>query len=249
MSHPALNETAHRPWPVPKGNWVMEQSWHDLLFAHWSFPVEALRGAVPDVLPIDTYEGRAWVGVVPFQLRGLRARMLPAFPGISNFPELNLRTYVTLDGKPGVYFFSLDAGNKLAVMAARTVFHLNYYEALMAVTRAPNGINYLSRRTDPRGKPADFSARYRAAGKGFRPQTGTLEHFLAERYCLYAVSPSQRVYRLEIHHKPWLLQPAEAQLDAVQLFTAAGLTPPTSQPLLHFSPVQEMIGWLPDRVK
>ena len=227
----------------------MEQSWHDLLFAHWSFPVESIRAAVPDVLPIDTYQGRAWIGVVPFQLRGLRARILPALPGFSSFPELNLRTYVTLDGKPGVYFFSLDAGNKVAVIGARTVFHLNYYEALMSATRGPNGINYLSRRTDPRGKRADFSARYRATGKGVRAQPGSLEHFLVERYCLYAVSTSRRVYRLDIHHKPWLIQPAEAQLDAAQLFTAAGLPSPTGEPLLHFSPVQEMIGWLPERVK
>jgi uncharacterized protein YqjF (DUF2071 family) len=249
MSHPSLTETAHRPWPVPKGSWIMEQSWHDLLFAHWSFPVEALRPTVPDILPIDSYNGRAWVGVVPFQLRGLRARMLPAVPGLANFPELNLRTYVTIDGKPGVYFFSLDAGNKLAVMGARAVFHLNYFEALMSATRGPNGINYLSRRTDPRGKPADFSARYRATGKGFRAQPGTLEYFLVERYCLYAVSPARRVYRLDIHHKPWLLQPAEAELDAAQLFAAAGLPAPSGEPLLHYSVVQEMIGWLPDRVK
>jgi uncharacterized protein YqjF (DUF2071 family) len=226
----------------------MEMSWHDLLFAHWSVPVESIRAAVPEPLPIDTFDGRAWVGVVPFEIRGLRGRLLPALPGLSKFPELNLRTYVTVDGKPGVYFFSLDAGNKLAVITARTLLHLNYYEALMSITRGPSGINYLSRRTDTRGGSVDFTARYRAAGKGQRPQPGSLEYFLVERYCLYAVSPSRRVYRVDIHHKPWLLQPAEAQLDAAQLLTAASLPQTTGEPLLHFSTIQEMITWLPDRV-
>jgi uncharacterized protein YqjF (DUF2071 family) len=230
------------------GNWVMQQSWHDLLFAHWSYPVEAIRGAVPAQLPIDTYEGKAWVGVVPFQVRGLRARWLPAIRAFSDFPELNVRTYVTIDGKPGVYFFSLDAGSPLAVLGARTAFHLNYYNALMSMTRGPRGIEYLSRRTDKRGQPADFSARYRADGKGVRAEPGTLEHFLVERYCLYAVSPSARVYRLEIDHQPWLLQPAEAHLDADMLLGASNIPQPAGEPLLHFSAVQEMVGWLPDRV-
>ncbi len=228
---------------------MMEQSWHDLLFAHWSYPVDAIRAAVPSQLPIDTFEGKAWVGVVPFVLRGLRVRGLPAVPGASTFPELNVRTYVTIDGRPGVYFFSLDAGNQLAVMAARTAFHLNYFNALMSVTRGPQGISYLSRRTDKRGQPADFSARYRADGRGLRAEPGSLEYFLAERYCLYAVSRSARVYRTDIHHRPWLLQPAEAELDANALLQADGIPVPAGKPLLHFSAVQEMIGWLPDRVR
>jgi uncharacterized protein len=247
--HRSLTETAHRPYRLPAGNWVMEQSWHDLLFAHWSYPVEAIRAAVPASLPIDTFEGKAWVGVVPFSLRGLRLRGLPAIPGASSFPELNVRTYVTIDDKPGVYFFSLDAGNQLAVLAARTIFHLNYYHALMSVTRGPQGISYLSRRRDARGKAADFSARYRAEGKGTRAERGSLEYFLAERYCLYAVSPTSRVYRTDIHHRPWLLQAAEAELEMTTLLQANGIPQPPGKPLLHFSAVQEMIGWLPDRVR
>lgn len=227
----------------------MEQSWHDLLFAHWSYPAEAIRNVVPSQLPIDTFDGKAWVGVVPFTIRGLRLRGLPTIPGTAAFPELNVRTYVTIDGRPGVYFFSLDAGNTAAVFAARTAFHLNYYNALMSATRTPDGIRYLSRRTDRRGQPADFSARYRAAGKGVRPAAGTLEHFLVERYCLYAVSPSGRAYRMDIHHRPWLIQPADADVDAAALLEADGIPQPASTPLLHYAPVQEMIAWLPDRVR
>lgn len=247
--HPSLSETSHRSYPIPPGSWTMEQSWHDLLFAHWSYPVDAIRAAVPAQLPIDTFEGRAWVGVVPFTLRGLRARGLPRIPGLSEFPELNVRTYVTIDGKPGVYFFSLDAANRAAVIGARAAFHLNYFHALMSVTKAQGGITYLSRRTGEREARADFSARYHANGKGFHAKPGALEHFLVERYCLYSVSPSGRVYRLDIHHKPWLLQPAQAQLDAGALLQADGIPRPSGEPLLHFSVVQEMIGWLPDRVR
>lgn len=226
----------------------MEQSWHDLLFAHWSVPAAALRAAVPQQLPIDTFDGRAWIGVVPFRVRGLRARWLPSIRGLSDFPELNVRTYVTIDGKPGVYFFSLDAASPLAVLGARAAFHLNYFNALMSMVRGPDGIAYLSRRTDQRGQPADFSARYHPDGKGVRAQPGSLEHFLVERYCLYAVSAAARVYRLDIHHRPWLLQPAQAQLDANMLLAASNIPAPAGQPLLHFSPVQAMIGWLPERV-
>ena len=226
----------------------MEQSWHDLLFAHWPVAHDVIQRAVPDGLPVDTFEGKAWVSVAAFNLRGLRGRGLPTLPALSTFPELNLRTYVTIGGKPGVFFFSLDAGNRLAVAGARLLFHLNYFEALMSITRSADGFAFLSRRTDRRGKPADFTARYRANGKGVRAAPGTLEYFLAERYCLYSVSGAKRIYRLDIHHKPWLLQPAEAQLDAGPLFLAANLPAPNDPPLLHFSPVQEMIGWLPDRV-
>jgi uncharacterized protein YqjF (DUF2071 family) len=227
----------------------LEQAWHDLLFAHYAYPVETIRAAVPPQLPIDTFDGQAWVGVVPFSLKGLRARWLPRIPSLSDFPELNVRTYVTIDDKPGVYFFSLDAANKLAVLAARAAFHLNYYLALMSAVKTQGSVTYLSRRTDSRGQPADFSARYQPNGRGYRAQPGSLEYFLVERYCLYSVSPSGRVYRLEIHHKPWLLQPAVAQLEATAMLRANGLPAPGGEPLLHFSGVQEMIGWLPDRVR
>jgi uncharacterized protein len=249
LMHNSLTKTDHRPYPLPHGRWMMEQSWHHLLFAHWPFRLADIRHAVPAELPIDTFDGSAWVGVVPFDLHGLRARGLPALRGVSDFPELNVRTYVTIDGKPGVYFFSLDAGSKLAVMGARIAFHLNYYHALMSITRTPDGIQYLSRRTDSRGKPADFSARYRADGKGFHATRGSLEYFLTERYCLYSVSPAGRVYRLDIHHKPWLLQPATGQIEAASVLAATGIPAPSTPPLLHFSAVQEMIAWLPDRIR
>lgn len=228
----------------------MEQTWRDLLFAHWSYPIEEVRAVVPAELPLDTYEGRAWIGVVPFYLENLKPRGVPAFAGVSSlsFPELNVRTYVTIDGKPGVYFFSLDAANKLAVAGARALFHLNYFDADMSITHTPTGIEYTSHRTDRRGAEAAFRGHYAAAGEVSIPASGTLEHFLTERYCLYAVSGGGAVHRLEIHHRPWLLQPAEAEIDAGPMLTAAGLAVPADKPLLHFSAVQPMVGWLPEPI-
>jgi hypothetical protein len=220
----------------------MEQTWRDLLFAHWSYPIDEVRTVVPRQLPIDTFDGRAWIGVVPFMLENLHARGLPGMPGAASFPELNVRTYVTLDGKPGVYFFSLDAASKLAVIGARTLFHLNYFDADMSITHTPTGIEYTSRRTSG---DADFRGHYAADGEAFEPAPGTLDHFLTERYCLYAVRSSGGVHRLEIHHRPWLLQPAQAELDAGSMLAAAGLSIPAGRPLLHFSAIQPMIGWAP----
>ena len=247
--HELLNETAHRPWPVPDSAWIMEQTWRDLLFAHWSYPESEVRAVVPAQLPLDTFDGRAWVGVVPFMLEHLHARGLPPVPTASTFPELNVRTYVTIDGKPGVYFFSLDAASKLAVIGARTLFHLNYYDAEMAMTETPTGIEYTARRIDTHGRPASFRAHYTAAGEAFTAQPGTLDYFLTERYCLYSVSSTGGVYRVDIHHRPWLLQPAEADLDAREMLAAAGLGPPRGVPLLHFSHLQPMIGWSPEKVR
>lgn len=225
----------------------MEQTWRDLLFAHWAYPVEQVRAAVPPQLQLDTYDGMAWVGVVPFMLENLRARGLPALPAVSSFPELNVRTYVTMHGKPGVYFFSLDAASKLAVMGARAVFHLNYFDAEICTAQTPNGIEYTSERTDG-GAVASFRARYAAAGEIFVAQPGTIDHFLTERYCLYSVSGTGNTFRLEIHHRPWLLQPAEAELDARGMLSAAGLAPARGAPLLHFSSMQPTIGWAPERI-
>ena len=246
--HNLLSETTHRPWPPPAGTWIMEQTWKDLLFAHWAYPVADVRAVVPEQLQLDTFDGMAWVGVVPFMLEDLKARGLPPLPVASSFPELNVRTYVTLGGKPGVYFFSLDAASKLAVMGARKLFHLNYFHADMSMAPTPTGFEYTSQRMDTRAQPARFRAHYKSAGEVSVPQPGTLDHFLTERYCLYAVSRTGATYRLEIHHRPWLLQPAEAELDARSMIAAAGLGPARGAPLLHFSSLQPMIGWPPERV-
>ena len=236
--HPALDSVSHRPWPLPAGSWVMAQTWHDLLFAHWPVEPRVLRSIVPVELPLDIFDGRCWVGVVPFHMSGIHARGLPPIPGLSRFPELNVRTYVTLGGKPGVYFFSLDAASLPAVRTARKFFHLPYYYASMSAQ--PNGdwIDYHSRRL---GSNAEFHGCYRPVGH-IPTSPGSLEHWLTERYCLYTVHRNF-IFRGEIHHRPWPLQKAEAEIDVNSVAVAAGIQLPSDPPLLHFSRKLEVLIW------
>src|SRR6267143_4420167 len=169
---PVLKEVAHRLWPLPAGPWVMAQSWHDLLFAHWQVDVIVLRSLLPSELQIDTFEGSAWLAVVPFRMTGVRLRGTPALPWLSVFPELNVRTYVTCDGKPGVWFFSLDAGNPLAVTIARAWFHLPYFRAQMFCEEQRGWIEYASERTHAAAPPAALQCRYRPVDPAFSPSPG-----------------------------------------------------------------------------
>jgi uncharacterized protein YqjF (DUF2071 family) len=225
----------------------MAQSWHDLLFAHWAVDAAMLRPYSPGQLEIDTFDGKAWLGIVPFSMTGVRLRWTPPLPWLSAFPELNVRTYVTAQDKPGVWFFSRDAANALAVAAARLTFHLTYFRARMKCREVGGWIEYQSHRSHQGAPKAELEGRYRGAGKFFQAQPGTLAHFLTERYCLYSSSKG-RVYRGEIHHPPWLLQQAEAQLIQNSMAEAAGLRLPAEMPLLHFARRQDMVAWAPQRI-
>lgn len=238
-----LEKTGHRPWPLPGGPWIITQSWHDLLFAHWPIDARLLRPAVPAVFPLDLHHGIAWLGIVAFRMTNVAPRGVPALPWLSAFPELNVRTYVTMEGKPGVYFLSLDAANPLAVRGARRFFHLPYFAATMNVEERDEWIAYSSRRTDARGAPAEFTARYRPAGAVHPPEPGTLEHFLTERYCLYTQNRRKAACRLEIHHPPWPLQPADLELETSTMAAAAGLPLPAGKPLAHCARRQDIVAW------
>ncbi|HUI75352.1 MAG TPA: DUF2071 domain-containing protein [Candidatus Acidoferrum sp.] len=238
-----LSAFHHRPWPLPPGRWIMAQSWHDLLFAHWPLSPESLRPAVPSPLEIDTFSGQAWISVVPFRMTGVRLRGFPPLPWISSFPELNVRTYVVADGKPGVWFFSLDAANPLAVAAARAWFHLPYFRADMACEQRAGWIEYRSTRTDRSAPPASLSAKYQPLGPPFSPRPGTLNHFLTERYCLYAEDSRRQIHRGEIHHPPWSLNLAQAEFPHNDMALASGLNLPAQQPLLHFARRQDVLIW------
>ena len=244
--NPALSKTSHRPWPIPMSPWIMAQRWHDLLFAHWPVPVAALRPLIPATLELDLYEGQAWLGIVPFRMAGVRLRATPALPWLSAFPEVNVRTYVTLGGKPGVWFFSLDAANSIAVSIARAWFHLPYFRARMRCDRHSDEIRYLSERRHHGAPSALLRCSYHPVGAAFEPQPGSLEHFLTERYCLYAADPQGRLFRGEIHHPPWSLQRAEAAFAVNTMAQAAGIALPAAAPLLHFSKLQQMVAWSPE---
>jgi uncharacterized protein len=237
-----LNDVAHRPWPLPDRPWIMTQSWHDLLFAHWPIDRDRLRALVPPGIDIDLHDGQAWIGIVPFQMTNVAPRGLPPLPWISAFPELNVRTYVVRDGKPGVYFFSLDAGNPIAVATARALFKLPYYTADIRVETADGYVRYESRRSGSE-PPAALSCRYRATGETSEPAPGTIEYFLTERYCLYVVDGGLRVHRLEIHHRRWRLQPAELEISTNTMADAAGISLPSVAPLLHFSERQDTVAF------
>lgn len=241
-------ELAHRPWPIPAGPWVMAQSWHDLLFAHWPIEVAQLRPHIPAPLAIDTFEGTAWLGVVPFRMSGVRLRGTPALPWLSAFPELNVRTYVVAKDKPGVWFFSLDARNAVAVAIARAWFHLPYFRARMSCEVKDGWIAYRSERTRRGTRSGVLNGRYRAVSEAFYAKAGSLEHFLTERYCLYAADGGGGIFRGEIHHGPWPLQSAEAELSRNTMADAAEIQLPAGKPLLHFSKTQHVVVWQPQRL-
>jgi uncharacterized protein YqjF (DUF2071 family) len=240
-----LEQTAHRPWPLPSGPWIMAQSWHNLLFAHWPVDAARWRQLIPKQLAVDTFEEQAWLGIVPFYMTGVRPRCIPRLPWLSSFAELNVRTYVTAEGKPGVWFFSLDATNYLVVAAARATFHLPYFTARMSCEEKDGWVNYESERTHKNAPGACFEGKYRARGDVFEARRGSLEHFLTERYCLYSAAPNGRVYRGEIHHPPWQLQAAEAESTRNTMADAAGVILPRNSPLLHFARRQDMVAWAP----
>jgi uncharacterized protein len=238
-----VEATAHRPWPMPSLPWIMTQTWHDLLFAHWPIAPEVLRARVPAQLPLDLFDGQAWLGIVPFHMSNVAPRGVPALPWLSAFPELNVRTYVSIGGKPGVYFFSLDATNAVAVRVARALFHLPYHTAEMAVDEHAGDIRYTSRRTWSGAAPAQLEAQYGPIDPPHPPQRGTLEYFLTERYCLYTLDRRGRTCILEIHHPPWPLQNARAAFRVNTMAEAIDVRLPDVPPLLHFSRRQDMVGW------
>jgi uncharacterized protein len=237
-----LRETSHRPWPMPESPWIMTQTWHDLLFAHWPVDEVLVRARVPRELPLDTWDGRAWLGVVPFRMANVAPRGVRLPSVLSAFPELNVRTYVTRGGRPGVYFFSLDASSLPAVAGARTVFGLPYFLADMQLRRDGASVEYRSRRRWSE-RPAGFDARYAPITDPSPPARGSFEYFLTERYCLYTVTRRRRVRRLEIHHPPWPLQRAEAEIRTNTMSDAAGIPLPPVAPVLHFAPRQDVVAW------
>jgi hypothetical protein len=246
MPHPAFEQTDHRPWPLPKRRPVMAMRWLDLLFAHWPVASASLVPHLPAGLALDTFEGQAYLGVVPFRMSGVRPLGTPPLPGVSAFPELNVRTYVTAGGKPGVWFFSLDAGSRLAVRAARRFFHLPYFDADLACEEGGGWVGYRSRRTHRGAPAAEWGGRYRPAGEVFRARPGSLEHWLTERYCLYAAAGDGRLLRCEIQHPPWPLQPAQAVVGRDTLTASLGPERAAEPSHLLFARRLEVVAWWPE---
>jgi uncharacterized protein YqjF (DUF2071 family) len=238
----SLLATAHRPFPLPEGPWIMAQTWVALLFAHWPVPADRMRAVVPPELELDLFEGDAWLTISPFAVRATRPRGAFPPPRISGFAELNVRTYVTVGDRPGIFFFSLDAGSSLAVAAARALYRLPYFRAEMDVVDERGRIRYASRRSDRRGPPLRFAARYGPAGPAAPAAPGTLDAWLVERYRLYTVDERRRVLAADIHHARWPLRPAAADIRVNTMADPTGIE--LAEPaLLHFARRQDVVFW------
>jgi uncharacterized protein YqjF (DUF2071 family) len=244
-----LSAVTHRPYELPAGRWRMAQRWNELLFAHWPIPVGEMARLIPAGLEVDTFDGYAWIGVVPFWMDQVRTRAVDdrcvTFPGTATFCELNLRTYVRsqITDRHGVYFFSLDAASSLAVIGARKLFHLPYFLASMHQQIGADGtVEYSSKRLLT-GRSVRFNARYRGLGQVAGPsKPGTLEHFLTERYCLFT-RHAGKVQVGHIHHLPWPLKAAEAEISLNELPAAHGITLPDRPPVLHFARKLDVYLW------
>lgn len=246
MSHPSFKTIDHRPWSLPDGPWRWRQRWCDLLFAHWPVPTAQLRPYVPKALKIQEFDGTSWVGIVPFRMEGVMLRPFPDLPGISAFPEINLRLYVEHDGKPGVWFLSLDATKSLAVWAARRFFYLPYYKAKISIEKQGDQYHYYSDRKG--NNEVAFKGSYRPVSEPYAARPNTLEHWLTERYCLYAQNPDGDLYRTEVHHRPWPLQKAEASISENSMLLPFDITLPDTPPLLHFASSLDVAVWSPERL-
>jgi uncharacterized protein len=280
-----FKQVAHRPYPIPERAWIMHMSWQELLFAHWPFPAEIMReritaacGGWPAGLELDTYEGNAWLSIVPFRMARTGLRWWPTLLGPHTFPELNVRTYVTAKDarsgqqRAGVFFFSLDAASPLAVFTARRWFHLPYFRAHMSCTPEPAGADvdpsaaaagaspagahgtsltrttYASERTHRGAPPAVLHATYGPTGPIRSSTPGTLESWLTERYCLYAVDRKLRTWRSDIHHQMWPLQDATAELSRNDLARCHGFDLPAVAPILQYAHNLDVVAWTPERV-
>ena len=227
--------------------WIMRMRWVDLLFAHWPVDADALGGLLPPDLEIDTYDGQAWLGIVPFRMEDVAPRGLPSPPVFGAFPEVNLRTYVRHRGRGGVWFLSLDAASRFTVEGARTFFHLPYFHSEMSATIDGDMVDYRSRRTDRRGMPAEIALRYRPTGPVEPAVRGSLEAWLTDRMRVFAVDLDGHILRTEVRHAPWPLRPAEAEIQVESLVAAQGLTLPAIPPHLRYSGRLDVRGWWPRR--
>ena len=218
----------------PEGQPIIHQNWGKLHFMHWRINADFLRPLIPAALEIDTFAGSAWIAITPFTIWDARPfpPVIPALPGLSSMHELNVRTYVHLEGVPGVWFFSLDTDNSIAAMGARAFFHLPYYTAQIDLEQDGDVIDYqLSREEDP---PAEFSASFRIGKKLPASQPGSREFFLTERYILYAENDGE-LYRARIHHQSWPLQSSVVDNFESSMFEAIGLSTPKGEPLVHYA--------------
>lgn len=239
-----IAHTKHRPFPLPQGPWIMKQGWNEVLLAHWPVNEAELLPLIPPGLELQQWEGSPWISITPFILDPFRVRGLPRLPFVNRFLEMNIRTYVIRNGKPGIYFLSLEASSRMAVAGARIAAKLPYHHAAMsAEIKRENTIRYLSERKRRDAGDAVFHGEYRPTGDIFQAQPGSQVHWLTERYCLYTVNSGGEIWTGDIHHLPWPLQQAELRLEANTMTDFDGIRLDSSPSLVTFAKRLEVLFW------
>jgi len=229
----------------PQGSPVIHQRWENLLFLHWAVDPQALRPLIPSALEIDTFQDKAWIGITPFHLEDVRPVMLPAFPGLSTFDEINVRTYVLHDGRPGIWFFSLDASKLMHAVASRIYFMMPYFKASIEFRQEEHRFTFDLHRAGP--PEAAFYARWQTGPRLRDPDVDSLAFFLVERYNCFSVE-GRRVYQTRIYHHPWILEEAAIEELCSKMMSALGLAEPVADPLIHFSRSLDIEIWAPTQI-
>ncbi|EKN71035.1 hypothetical protein BABA_02632 [Neobacillus bataviensis LMG 21833] len=238
-----LNDSGHRSWPLPSKYWIIRQSWRNLLFLHWPIPLEKLRPHIPSSLQIDTFNSYAWVGVILFVIEGIYPRGISSVSLTSKFPEVNVRTYVTYDGKPGIYFLSIDVENWASLRIAKRWYRLPYHSAQISFRKEGQAFHMHSIRKGNANTPISFKGKYVPVAKVYFPKEGTLDHWLTERYCLYSSNNGVNIYCGEINHRSWPLQNVETEIYHNTLFTPYQFELSDEKPIVHFSKGLDTIFW------
>ncbi|WP_332649466.1 YqjF family protein [Lysinibacillus sp. 54212] len=221
----------------PKFPWVLQQNWHNVLFVHYPVYSKSLQKFVPRSLELDTFNGMCWVSIVLFIVKKNRIRLLPLIPGTNQFIQMNVRTYVTLDGTPGVYFLSIDASNKVAVTLATTLFFLPNYDAVMNLQQEGSSIFFQSAR---KGKVSlEMECCYKPISPVFYATKNSLEAWLIERYTLFSLNRNGQPVRGDIYHAPWQLQHVEATVYKNTMLTDLSIAAEYNEPIFHFSKMQQ----------
>lgn len=238
-----INDIIHRPFPLPSKNWIMRQKWRNVLFLHWPIPVEKLRPHIPSSLQIDTFNGSAWLGIILFVLEGIFPFEIPSISLTPKFPEINVRTYVKYDGKPGIYFLSIDVMNWASLKIAKNWYHLPYHSSQIFFQKEEQKFHCHSIRKGNENTPISFKGKYAPVSEVYFPKEGTLDHWLIERYCLYSSNNGINIYCGDIHHRPWPLQKAKIELVKNTLFTPFHFDLFEEKPIAHFSIGVDSLIW------
>ncbi|MGM7723666.1 YqjF family protein [Metabacillus sp. Hm71] len=238
-----LNDFIHRPFPLPSKKYIMRQTWRNLLFLHWPIPLEKLRPYIPSALQVDTFNGSAWLGIILFVIEGIYPLGLSSVSLTPSFPEINVRTYVTCNGKPGIYFMSIDVENWASLKIAKNWYHLPYHSAEISFRKEGQTFHCHSIRKGNESAPISFMGKYVPVSEVYCPKEGTLDHWLTERYCMYSSKKGVNIFCGDIHHRPWPLQKAEVEVVKNTLFTPYQFDLSEVTPIAHFSTGVDSLIW------